>query len=164
MACTHRSVDVGRGLLLSSVACTNCLANVERGLAALSVACTHRSVDVRRVLPLSFVACTHQFADVGRDLPASSVACTCETRDVARGDIDRGLVDNMRMSMPYKKTKEFETPFMHNNIFIYFLLSILNVSTSRGSFVPIFINFTVRTILKYILFVQICTISIVSHF
>ena len=62
-----------------------------------------------------------------------------------------------------QKSKECETPFMHNNIFIYFPSSILNVSASRGSFVLIFITFMVRTNLTYLLVVQICTLSLVSH-
>jgi len=71
--------------------------------------------------------------------------------------IGRGLVDNMRMSMPNKNQKSVnEAPFMHNNIFNYFPSSILNVSASRGSFVPIFIIFTVyyflRNILKTIIY------------
>ena len=44
---------------------------------------------------------------------------------------------------------------MHNNIFIYFPSSILNVSASRGSFVPIFIIFTVYYFLRNILKIKI---------
>ena len=40
---------------------------------------------------------------------------------------------------------------MHNNIFIYFPSSILNVSASRGSFALIFIIFTVYYFLRNIL-------------
>ncbi|KAH0769196.1 hypothetical protein KY290_013177 [Solanum tuberosum] len=38
--------------------------------------------------------------------------------------------------LEFPKSKECQTPFMHNNIFIYFPSSILNVSASRGSFPP----------------------------
>ena len=63
-------------------------------------------------------------------------------------NIGRGLVDNMRMSMHSQNQK---SEIMHYNIFIYFPSSILNVSASRGSFVPIFIIFTVYYFLRNIL-------------
>ena len=72
------------------------------------------------------------------------------TARIGRGlrNIGRGLVDNMWMSMHSQNQK---SGIMHNNIFIYFPSSILNVSASRGSFVPIFIIFTVYYFLHNIL-------------
>ena len=69
-------------------------------LPASSVAWTHRSIDVRHGLALSSVACTTRSADVKHGLPASPSTCT-----------QRSAV---------QKSKEFETPFMHNNILICF--------------------------------------------
>ena len=76
------------------------------------------------------------------------------TACIGRGmrNIGRGLVDNMRMSMHSQNQK---SEIMHYNIFIYFPSSILNVSASRGSFVPIFIIFTVYYFLRNILKIKI---------
>jgi len=97
-------------------------------------------------------------ARVGRGL--SRTVCRRRTwaARIGRGlrNIGRDLVDNMRMTMPYKYQKSVnEAPFMHNNIFNYFPSSILKVSASRGSFVPIFITFTVYYILSHILRIKI---------
>jgi len=69
------------------------------------------------------------------------------TARIGRGlrNIGRGLVDNMWMSMHSQNQK---SGIMHNNIFIYFPSSILNVSASRGSFAPNFIIFTVYYFLR----------------
>lgn len=151
---TQLSTDFGCGFQQLSLIFTYRSAIVKCFLLASSISCTHWSTDVKRVLPTSSVAESHRFANVKHGLAASLVAIIF---DLSTSEVPTHIVHGLhvvekqrrvhrRRSRSSKKhahvhvvqkSKEYETPFSKNNIFMYFRSIILNVSVIRGSFVLI---------------------------
>ena len=124
----------------------------------------HTSVRRRRTCPTRIICSMHTSVFRSQTWPAR-IVCGLHLLDERRRTRRHWSTSRRQHAEVHavQKSKDFEAPFKHNNIFIYFPLSILDVSASRGSFVPFLITFKVRTILKHLLFVQICTLSLVSH-
>lgn len=136
---------------------------MRHGMHLSAVSFIHMSADVRHGLQLSSMIYIHRAANVGHRQPTLFIACTYWCTDVRVTSLP-GLwlhtlvcwwrmhfIDELRHMQrqwlsssqqhanihAVQKSKEFETLFLHNNIFIYFALFIFKISASRGSFLPI---------------------------
>ena len=115
----------------------------------------HTSVSRRRTCPTRIICSMHTSLFQSLTWPAR-IVCGLHLLDERRLTRRKWSPSSRQHADVHaiQKSKDFEAPFKHINIFIYFPLSILNVFASRGSFVPYFITFTVRMILKHLLFVK----------
>lgn len=144
-----------------------------------STVSTHGSFDVGYRLPKSSIACTYLSTDVrvtwphclwsahfGQQrcicLPVYIVACTCKTSDIAYDEIDKGPVDNMRMSMSYKNQMSVKLPYCRTT---YSSISIIYHHSFKLTwfFHTYLITFKIRMILKKNWFVQIRILSLLLN-
>lgn len=119
MVFTHRWADVGCGLLSSSVSFTYPSVDIGHGLPAWSLAFTHWSLNVKRVLATSLVASALQTANIRSAYPHRLLLELC-----------RGVTSHAMTLIDVKtkmcgclfstKSKGCKTPFLHNNILLYF--------------------------------------------
>jgi len=151
------------------------------------VACQHPPWPAHICLPTSDVACHRRLCPAHTGLPTSDVAWPQRLWRAHIGQLTLDVAYPLRLwfalvrrvtshvmtlsrssrqhayAHAVRKSKECETPFIHNNILIYFASFILNGSASHGLFVPNFFTFMIRTMLKHLSFVQICSLSLVSY-
>ena len=153
-----RSNDVGRGMSSSPLGSTHVR-------ATSGVACHHRlwavhTVERRRAWHAIIALGQHKrSAVVGRACTQrSAVACPHRSWLAQHSSSSK---QNMRMFMAYINQRILKQPPCITNIFIYFPLSILKRFRLTWLFRIIFVTFTVRTILKHLLFVQICILSLI---
>ena len=172
-----RSSDVGRGMPSSPLGSTHgrttsgvaCMPSSPlgstHGRTASGVACHLRlfaahTVERRRAWHAIIALGQHKrSAVVGRACTQrSAVACPHRSWLAQHSSSSK---QNMRMFMAYINQRILKQPPCITNIFIYFPLSILKRFRLTWLFRIIFVTFTVRTILKHLLFVQICILSLI---
>ena len=163
VACGHRASDVGQRQTGSAKACTHRRSLARIGQSTSGVASPHRPFLAQNGRSTSRVACPHRpsLARIAQSTSGVAWPLRPSLAPIAQSTSAVECPHRPRLALhwsrcrrqhadvlEFPKSKECQTPFMHNNIFIYFPSSILNVSASRGSFAPNFIIFTVYYFLR----------------